>query len=120
MVPRHSEAPLRRSPEPAQWPKPAATLVQSLRPAVILVEPAQSPKSADRARQKTASLLDTGGATAERGLRGGKEMHGTWLFLLLFDIIINRDSTCVRDDTLPQSRYCNLCMISGALDDAFG
>ena len=57
MVPRHLEAPLRRSPEPAQWPKPAAILVQpaqSLRPAVILVEPAQSPKSA--ARQNLASL----------------------------------------------------------------
>jgi len=56
MAPRHLEAPLRRSPEPAQWPKPAAILVQpaqSLRPAVILVEPAQSPKSA----RKTASLV---------------------------------------------------------------
>ena len=66
MVPRHLEAPLRRSPEPAQWPKPAAILVQpaqSLKPAVILVEPAQSPKSAAR---QTASLADTGGATAER------------------------------------------------------
>ena len=54
MAPRHLEAPLRRSPEPAQWLKPAAILVepaQSLRPAVILVEPAQSPKSA----RKTAS-----------------------------------------------------------------
>ena len=58
MAPRHLEAPLRRSPEPAQWPKPAAILVQpaqSLRPAVILVEPAQSPKSA--ARQNLASLV---------------------------------------------------------------
>ena len=59
MAPRHLEAPLRRSPEPAQWPKPAATLVQSLRPEVILVEPAQSPNSADRGAQ-TASLSSLG------------------------------------------------------------
>ena len=104
MAPRHLEAPLRRSPEPAQWPKPAAILVQpaqSLRPAVILVEPAQSPKSAAR---QTASLVsaDTGGATADRG---HDQSEGT-VVVVDDDIIINRDSTCVREYTLPQSRYC--------------
>ena len=58
MAPRHLEAPLRRSPEPAQWPKPVLVQpAQSLRPAVILVEPAQSPKSA--ARQTASPVTPT-------------------------------------------------------------
>ena len=52
---------------------------------------------------------DTGGATAERLTRGklgeGAPIHRQRFLVVVVDIIINRDSTCVREYTLPQSRY---------------
>ena len=52
---------------------------------------------------------DTGGATAERLTRGklgeGAPKHRQRFLVVVVDIIINRDSTCVREYTLPQSRY---------------